>query len=195
MDCTEFLARHTEFLDGEPVEELPLLQEHVRSCRVCGAYDRVVREALGFCRELPLVDPSPGFEERLRSRLERLEEELVAGPRFAGSSALAVVLILGFVVAAWLPAVVHRHEVALPPIVVTLPSRPKVALRVGGRRAEPGPERVSIFSAAWSAPGGLWRATPVSAEGSLATLWNPSLSHPTVPTPPAAPVSLADRAH
>ncbi|MBI4512772.1 MAG: hypothetical protein HY702_01570 [Gemmatimonadetes bacterium] len=188
MDCTEFLARHSEFLDGEPVEDLYLFEEHLHSCRVCARYDRVVRRGVELCRGLPAVDASPDFEERLRSRLTRLEEELVAGPRFGGSTALAVVLILGFIAAAWLPAVVHRHEVALPPIVVTWPKRPAVALRIAD-----GPmsfDRVSLFSAGWAVPAGRLLAMPVSVEALVPTLWDPSLWRRTLPAPQ---VSLSDQ--
>jgi hypothetical protein len=188
MDCTEFLARYSDYLDGLALGEAARFEAHLRVCRACARYDRVVRQALRLCRELPPIRPSEDFLPRLQHKIYHLEEELRRRPAFAGHTALAVVLILGFVTAAWLPALLHRHEVVLPPIVVEAPARPEVRGPFALRPLWLGVEEPSIFWAARRpAPHVPWWRSSVADTARWPSLWAPGTW-----SWGAAPLSLSD---
>lgn len=177
MDCIEFLTHHSEYLDGVGgVEGAAAFEAHVRACPSCARYDRVVRRGADVLRELPPMQPSEDFLPRLRHKLYHLEDELSRRPALTGSTVMGVVLILGFIAAAWVPALVHRHEVVLPPIVVEAPSRPDAASRLAYKPLWFGVERPSIF---WTArpTARPWRQTPSANPGATPSLldaatWN-----------------------
>jgi anti-sigma factor RsiW len=127
MDCIEFLSRYSEYVDGVGGAGAAAFERHLGSCPSCARYHRVVREGCGLLRQLPPVHASEDFLPRLRHKLFHLEDELSRRPALTGSTVMGAVLILGFVAAAWVPALLHRHEVVLPPIVVEAPSRPEPA--------------------------------------------------------------------
>ncbi|HEX7118449.1 MAG TPA: zf-HC2 domain-containing protein [Longimicrobiales bacterium] len=105
VSCQEFLARHSDFLDGElDVQESARLEAHLASCPTCARYDRVVRSGVRLLRGLPEVEPSSDFFPRLQHRIYNLEEELRAGKRAPGVGAVASLAVAGTIaLLAWSP--------------------------------------------------------------------------------------------
>lgn len=174
MDCIEFLSRYSEYVDrvGGGGAETAAFEGHLRTCPSCARYHRVVRRGCDMIRTLPPVQPSEDFLPRLRHKLYHLEDELSQRPALTGSTVMGVVLILGFIAAAWVPALIHRHEVVLPPIVVEAPSRPE-----SGRFAYTplwvGVEVPSIFRTARQPTlGGLRGGDTVSGDATPPSLWD-----------------------
>ena len=105
MTCQEFLARHSEYMDGElDPREASHCEAHVASCPSCARYDRVVRSGLRLLHRLPEVEPSSDFFPRLQHRIFHLEEERRSEARTAGVGALASLAVAGaLAVLAWSP--------------------------------------------------------------------------------------------
>ena len=64
---------------------------HLQSCRNCQRYDRVVRRGLLLARNLPEVQPSEHFHERLQARLMGLDSEPPREPIVANSATVLVI--------------------------------------------------------------------------------------------------------
>lgn len=124
MDCREFIARHSELVDGALApDDRTRLREHAERCSSCARYDRVVRRGGELVRQLlPRVEASSDFQPRLKHRLYHVRDE--SAPRHAGVyAALAVLLVAGTGVA------VVANEPQTPvvqaePVLVGPPSAP-----------------------------------------------------------------------
>lgn len=105
MTCQEFLARHSEYMDGElDPREYDRVEAHRASCPRCARYDRVVRSGVRLLRGLPEVEPSPDFFPRLQHRLYHLDEELRARDRGTSAGAVASLAIAAaLALLAWSP--------------------------------------------------------------------------------------------
>ena len=72
MNCREFRRKHDAFIDdtlsGVDVERMA---SHRRLCASCAQLDTRVRRALLIARNLPTIDVSPAFAERLQARLSQ----------------------------------------------------------------------------------------------------------------------------
>lgn len=105
MTCQEFLARHAEYMDELlNQQEVARCEAHLATCAACARYDRVVRQGIRLLRATPEIEPSADFFPRLQHRLYHLEDELRAGTRGPGASAvvsLAIAGVLAFL--AWSP--------------------------------------------------------------------------------------------
>jgi hypothetical protein len=104
--CDEILAAHSDYLDGVlPPHEAATVQWHLASCASCGRYDRVVRRGADLVRELPVVEPSDDFAERLQHRLYHLQDgPAIAGSRHTGAGAAATMAVAGVLaLLAWSP--------------------------------------------------------------------------------------------
>lgn len=105
MDCREFLERHSDFRDGlvSARRETRRFERHLADCSSCRRYDATVRrgvQALHAAAETgAVIAPSPGFRERLDSRLaqERLQRT-VAPVRTGFTAALLVLVALALLV-------------------------------------------------------------------------------------------------
>lgn len=89
MNCREFRRRHDAYIDDtlSGVEQ-EAMQRHRRLCARCARLDTRVRRALLLARNLPTVELSRGFEERLRLRLMKERALIAAGRAAHGSSSL-----------------------------------------------------------------------------------------------------------
>ena len=88
--CDEFLARHSEYLDGllTPLAAARL-NAHASVCHSCARYDRIVRKGIDLVRDLPDVQPSEEFEMRLQHRIFHMEDAHALEPRPAGATGAA----------------------------------------------------------------------------------------------------------
>jgi hypothetical protein len=91
MNCREFRRKHDAYVDDtlSGVEQ-EAMERHRRLCVRCARLDTRVRRALLLVRNLPPVELSRGFDERLRLRLIQERALIAAGRVVHGSSPLDV---------------------------------------------------------------------------------------------------------
>jgi len=115
VDCDRFLEEYSDFRDGLlGREEGGEFEAHLRACATCARYDRVVRRGAQLYRDLPELQVSDDFMERLQHRIHHVEEEMRAPTRYASGISASAVLSIAAVLAlaAWLP--VLRPEPGVP---------------------------------------------------------------------------------
>jgi len=120
MNCTDFLARFSDFLDGSlPAEEVTAMDEHAASCPSCGRYRVVVENGASILRSLPEPELREDFVPRLRHRIYSVDEERSAAEQ-SGTPALTVLGIAILLTAlAWAPVLRGGgRDVLLEPIVI-----------------------------------------------------------------------------
>ena len=70
MNCREFRRKHDAYVDdtlsGVDIEGMG---QHLRLCPQCAALDTRIRRSLLLARNLPTIEPSAAFGERLQMRL------------------------------------------------------------------------------------------------------------------------------
>jgi hypothetical protein len=72
MHCREFRRKHDAYIDDTlSGVEIAAMDAHRRVCGDCGQVDTRVRRALLLARNLPSIEPSAEFSQRLRVRLEQ----------------------------------------------------------------------------------------------------------------------------
>jgi hypothetical protein len=70
MNCREFRRKHDAFIDDTlSGVDLERMAGHRRLCAACAQLDTRVRRALLVARNLPSIDVSPAFAQRLQERL------------------------------------------------------------------------------------------------------------------------------
>jgi hypothetical protein len=78
MNCREFRRKHDAYVDdtlsGVDIEGM---NRHLRLCEQCAALDTRIRRSLLIARNLPTIQPSAAFGERLQMRLAQ-ERALMA---------------------------------------------------------------------------------------------------------------------
>ena len=127
MDCKTFAKRHAAFIDDTlPGVEMAAMREHLSECARCAKRDAEVRRALLLVRNLPPIEVSAGFQDRLRARLAA---ESAAPPVQRGTdrglmkwAAAAALLIAVVGVRTW-PESAHggSQPSRLPPVTATAP--------------------------------------------------------------------------
>jgi len=80
MNCREFRRKHDAYVDDTlSGVELEGMANHRRTCEQCAQLDTRIRRALLVAHNLPTIQPSAAFSERLQARLreERMSLDLV----------------------------------------------------------------------------------------------------------------------
>lgn len=129
MDCRKFRDQHALFVD-ERCSTLDAfeMQSHMRYCADCARHDTVVRRGLLVIRNLPAIEPSLGFRDRLDARLKQshaiaAQRELMVA-RVARYTAFAAMLA-GITIAALRSARPAREMYRMQPVVASvLPAEP-----------------------------------------------------------------------
>lgn len=95
MLCKEFLERHTDFRDGliTAPRETRRFERHLAHCPSCRRYDVTVRRGVQALNGGTDIAPSPGFRERLDTRLEWERVQGATVPARAGFAAALLVLV------------------------------------------------------------------------------------------------------
>lgn len=76
MDCREFSEKHLAFVDDTLAGiELVRMQRHIAECEICARQDAKIRRALLLFRNLPAIEPSEGFSDRLEARLQEAHHD------------------------------------------------------------------------------------------------------------------------
>ena len=128
MDCRDFCDQHVAFVDDTLAGiELVRMQRHIGECENCAKHDARVRRALLIFRNLPSIEPSADFSQRLEARLrqERHCDDLLATTqrnlkRGAIAATLASAAMLGYI-ATTLYRSDSPRDLVMPPVVASLP--------------------------------------------------------------------------
>ena len=138
MNCREFRRKHDAYVDDTlSGVDIEAMGRHLRLCARCAANDTRIRRSLLLAHNLPAIQPSAAFAERLQLRLAR-ERALKASRHDAGamfvttrhgspiSSGTFVALAAGIAMAAGLTVTVlmsaeRDRTIRLAPVVATLP--------------------------------------------------------------------------
>jgi len=128
MDCREFRESHFAFVDDTlPGVELVRMQMHITECESCARHDAAVRRSLMLFRNLPSIQPSAGFSQRLEQRLldARMADMAAANSgrsrKLAATVAVTSVVILGYIGVS-LREVDYPRDIVFPPVVASAPS-------------------------------------------------------------------------
>ena len=126
MDCREFRDNHAAFVDlmCSAIEEAGM-RAHLRDCAPCSRHDTVVRRSLLLVKNLPVIEPSPLFKQRLDARLRGVTPPYVASqaPLKTQSWGFAA-LAAGVVFVTYLATETLTRAskpLAMSPVVATLP--------------------------------------------------------------------------
>ncbi len=128
MDCREFCEKHVAFVDDTVAGiELVRMQRHLSECENCAKQDAKIRRALLLFRNLPSIELSADFSERLEARIHREFpcEDLFATTqrnlrRGAIAATLASAAMLGYI-ATTLYRSDSPRDLVMPPVVASLP--------------------------------------------------------------------------
>ncbi len=161
MDCKEFAAKHAAFIDDTlPGFQMAAMRDHQTECARCARRDAEVRRALLLVKNLPPLQVSAGFEDRLRARIT------AEGPAYRGRpprdfgymrwGAAAVLLIAIVGVTSW-PESESDRAVRLPAVFA---SAPVVMFGAEGESAQ-------AYVASMSTGIPMWPALMLAEEGPL----------------------------
>ena len=137
MNCREFRRKHDAYIDDTLSGiELEGMARHRRFCERCAQLDTRIRRSLLVARNLPTIQPSASFSERLQARLQaervsldfaRQSEHAFAGRRWTPLStgafsaiAVGVLAVAGLAGAAAL-STSHDDVIRLAPVVASSP--------------------------------------------------------------------------
>ena len=127
MDCREFCDQHVAFVDDTLAGiELVRMQRHLIECESCAKQDAKIRRALLLFRNLPPIELSADFSQRLEARLKNCEyENLVASTqrnlrRGAIAATVASVLMLGYIGSTLFHTEAPR-DLVMAPVVASIP--------------------------------------------------------------------------
>lgn len=131
MDCRNFRDQYSAFIDGALSDaESVAMQVHLAECETCARRDIAMRRGLLVLRNLPAIEPSADFLDRLNHRLSQVKQAdaraaAYRGPGVGSFMALAAgVLAAGFAAAALLNVATPTPELTLAPIVTMRPAAP-----------------------------------------------------------------------
>ena len=148
MDCRQYLAHFSEFVDGRAEAEVSReMEAHRSACERCRRYSDTLEAGGVILRALPTLEIPPDFRPRLEHRIFHLEdgasiarEALSTGATTV--SVLAVAVLVSF--SAWAPAVtVMEMDVELPEVVV---AKPPAASFTPARTDPTFPRNLSLFT-------------------------------------------------
>ena len=163
MDCKAFAKRHASFIDDTlPGVEMAAVREHLSECARCARRDAEVRRALLVLKNLPPIEVSEGFRDRLRARISAEESAPPVRARADGGfmkwAAAAVLLIAIVGVRTWPETAARKASPSrLPPVYASLPAT------VDGSAEESMP----AYMASMSTGIPMWPALMLAEEGPL----------------------------
>jgi hypothetical protein len=126
MDCREFSEKHLAFVDDTLAGiELVRMQRHMSECESCARHDAKIRRALLLFRNLPAIEPSEGFSDRLEARLheEQDNELLLATTRRNLTKGAVAATIASVAMLAYIGSTLYQTDVTrdlvMSPVVAT----------------------------------------------------------------------------
>ena len=129
MNCSDVVARFTDYLDGSASEdETQAIEDHLEGCSTCVRYKNVLRHGAHILRALPEPELRADFAPRLQHRIYNVDDERALRAHAAsGTPAMTVLgIALLLTAVAWSPTVFGGvPTVELPPIVVDSEPEPE----------------------------------------------------------------------
>jgi putative zinc finger protein len=127
MDCREFCDQHVAFVDDTLAGiELVRMQRHLMECESCAKHDAKIRRALLLFRNLPSIEPSIDFSERLEARLRSSHnnDAFIATQRNLRRGAIAATvasaIMLGYIGTTLFQSDIPS-DLMMPPVVASIP--------------------------------------------------------------------------
>lgn len=125
MHCREFKDKHVGFVDDTLAGvELVKMRQHLDECPECAHLDTKIKRALLLVRNLPPVDVSPDFLDRLNARLSECREKEVPArairKRIAAAMTLAAAAMIGYI-AITLDKVERSSDLVMTPVIASVP--------------------------------------------------------------------------
>jgi Putative zinc-finger len=133
ISCQTFLERYSAYLDHDVSwAEREEIEAHADECESCAHYDRVVRRGTDVLRDLPELEVSDDFGDRLQWRLYQADYEAKRERIARPAQAMGTVALAGMIaLAAWVPLMRPRPPVgSLPAVAAAAPARPGVLRRL-----------------------------------------------------------------
>lgn len=142
MDCTTFVSRFTDYIDGDlSRQDGRAMEEHLARCTSCQRYKTVVEQGRSVLLSLPGPELCEDFSSRLEHRLFRAAEVLPPDDVASRAPALAVLgIAVLLTVVAWAPLLIGGSPVVrLQPIVVddAPTTAPRLPTTLASRRPDP----------------------------------------------------------
>jgi len=138
MDCSELIARYTDYIDGVATpDDVRAIETHLAGCGSCRRYKTVLENGSTLLQSLPHVELEEDFGQRLQHRLYHVRDEHSLSDRVtSGAPALTVLGIAALLTAvAWAPLLRESAPmVHLAPIVVDRAPRRQPVSNTGGVR-------------------------------------------------------------
>ena len=170
MDCREFRRNHVAFVDDLlPGIDLVRMQRHVLECDSCSHHDTMIRRTLLVVRNMPRIDVSAGFSERLQARIRALQTSSVGRSDAYVHTGIGLrtfaAVAAGVMAAGLLTFAVIGHsdsmsrDVVLHPVVASLPAE----IIVEAPSPIPAPAMVASASTGIA----LWPAVMVAEQAPL----------------------------
>ena len=129
MDCLEFRNQYLAFVDQTlPQTEQSAADLHLAACSICARHDLAMRRGLLVLRNLPSVEPSSDFYDRLTTTLHRMERADAQAARYRGpglasfAAAAAGVVGVGVMAAVLFNWTAQARNLALAPVVASTPA-------------------------------------------------------------------------
>jgi anti-sigma factor RsiW len=141
MDCTTFVSRFTDYLDGALTrQDSRAMEEHLAGCGSCLRYKNVVEQGRSVLLSIPGPELGDDFSSRLEHRLFRAADVAPSDDVASRAPALAVLgIAVLLTVVAWAPLLLGGSPVVhLEPIVVDHAPRPapRIPTTLAGRPAD-----------------------------------------------------------
>ena len=138
MDCREFGKKHLAFVDDTlSAVDTAAMRRHLHVCAPCARLDTRIRRGLLLARNLPVIQPSADFMERLNVRLREVGpiDRFSATPSYRLSyrvayrgfsvgmfSAIAAgIMAVTLLASALLGGDTRDEDLRLPPVVASVP--------------------------------------------------------------------------
>ncbi len=128
MDCREFCEQHVAFVDDTLAGiELVRMQRHIAECESCAKHDAKIRRALLLIRNLPSIELSADFAERLEARLKECHSEHLLATtqrnlrRGAIAATLASAVMLGYIGTTLNHRTDAPRDLVMPPVIASIP--------------------------------------------------------------------------
>ena len=169
MDCREFGKKHLAFVDDTlSAVDTAAMRRHLHVCSRCARLDTRIRRGLLLARNLPVIQPSADFMQRLNARLREVGPidrfDVGAPPSFRGFSVGTFSAVAAGIMAVTLLASAllgggagDDGELRLPPVVASVPE-PEPA---------PAPVASPVYVASFMSGMPVWPAVMHAGEASL----------------------------
>lgn len=125
MYCREFKDKHVGFIDDTLAGvELVEMRRHLDECPSCAELNTKIKRALLLVRNLPPIDVSPDFSDRLNARLAECREmeapARAVRKRIAAGMLLAAAAMIGYI-AITLDKVERPSDLMMAPVIASAP--------------------------------------------------------------------------